>query len=150
MALKHDIGLRRRITLLLPNAGLFNTTALKNAAYGLGVRGFGRSEAKKLALRALAAVGLGHKTKQNALTLSSGESQRLALARAVAIEPELLFLDEPTASVDPYNKEVIEDAILGMKGRRGIIMTTHDEAQAFRLADVVLVLENGVLREAGR
>jgi tungstate transport system ATP-binding protein len=145
--LEHDIALRRRITLLLPDIGLFNASVLSNASYGLRVRGVKGKEAKKRALKALSLVGLEQKHRQNALTLSSGEAQRLALARALAVEPDVLFLDEPTASVDAENTGVIEKIILEMKGRRSIILSTHDEAQARRLADVVLYLKDGLIYE---
>ncbi len=144
-----DMNLRRRITLLLPESGLFNTTVLANAAYGLRLRGVGRAEAKRLAVEALASVGLEHKADQRALTLSSGESQRLALARAIAIRPEVFFLDEPTASLDPENREIIEEALLSMRGRTGIILSTHDRTQAEKLGDVILMLKDGKLSEEG-
>jgi tungstate transport system ATP-binding protein len=102
--------------------------------------------------KALAFVGLEHKKKQNARTLSSGETQRLGLARALAIGPEILFLDEPTASVDEENIAIIETIIANLKkdGRTLVIMTTHDRDQAERLADRVLIIERGSLRETAR
>jgi tungstate transport system ATP-binding protein len=90
-------------------------------------------------------VGLKHKANQKALTLSSGETQRLGIARATVIEPEILFLDEPTASVDQENTEIIEDIILRMKkiGKSIVVITTHDMAQAERLADWLLLMKDG-------
>jgi ABC-type multidrug transport system ATPase subunit len=139
------IGLMRRMTLLLPDAGLFNATVFNNAAYGLRIRGFRRSEIEERVKRVLAFTGLENKRKQNALTLSSGEAQRLGLARAMAILPEMLFLDEPTASVDRVNREIIENIILKMKEDNGstVVITTHDVKQAERLADTLLVIEDG-------
>ena len=110
-----DIGLRRRITLVLPGIGLFNTTVFNNAAYGLKIRGAKNKEAEEKVNDVLKFVGLIHKENHNALTLSSGETQRLGIARAIAIEPEMLFLDEPTASIDNENTEIVEDIILNMK-----------------------------------
>jgi len=72
-------------------------------AYGLKIRGFKKKETEEKAHRALEFVGLIHKKNLNALTLSSGETQRLGIARALVIDPEMLFLDEPTASLDPYS-----------------------------------------------
>jgi len=141
------ISLKRRLTLILADLGLFNKSVLANAEYGLKIRGMGKIERREKAMDALSRMGLVEKARQNALTLSSGEAQRLALARAIAIEPEVLFLDEPTASVDRENTEIIERAILDMKGSRGIILCTHDEAQAQRVADVVLRIEKGKLVE---
>ncbi|PKL51596.1 MAG: ABC transporter ATP-binding protein [Nitrospira bacterium HGW-Nitrospira-1] len=135
--LENDILLRRRMTLVLPRIGLFNTTVYGNMAYGLKVMGMQKKEREEKVCGYLEAFGLLHKKKQNALTLSSGESQRLGIARAMVTEPDLLFLDEPTASVDQKNSELIEEIILKMKkqGNPTVIMTTHDTGQAERLAD---------------
>ncbi len=145
-----DLALRRRMTLVLPRTGIFDATVFQNAVYGLKLRGLTRAEQERQARRALGVVGLDGKTRQRALTLSSGESQRLGIARALAIDPEILFLDEPTASVDQENTELIEAVIATMKqeGRTTIILTTHDADQAERLADARLVLHNGVIEEA--
>ena len=147
-----DMRIRRRMTLVLPRTGVFNTTVFNNAAYGLKVRGARKEAITNRVQEVLAFVGLDHKLKQNALTLSSGETQRLGIARALAIGPEILFLDEPTASVDQENTAIIESIILAMKkeGRTMIIMTTHDPDQASRLADRVLIIERGALRETAR
>jgi tungstate transport system ATP-binding protein len=147
-----DITLRRRITLVLPRTGVFNTTVFNNVAYGLKVRGMDGSRVKNEIDRVLDVVGLGHKIKQNARTLSSGETQRLGLARALAIEPEILFLDEPTASVDEENTAIIESIIGSLKklGRTTVIMTTHDKDQAERLADTLLFMSGGGIEERKR
>lgn len=143
--LPRDLSLRRRITLVMARVGVFNATVFKNAAYGLSVRGMRKEELVKSVDAALDAVGLMQKKKQNALTLSSGETQRLGLARAIAIEPEILFLDEPTASIDEENTNIVEGIILSLKkaGRTTVIMATHDRDQAERLADRVALMRNG-------
>jgi ABC-type multidrug transport system ATPase subunit len=140
-----DMALKRRITLVLPRIGVFNTTVLKNVTYGLKIRGAHHADIEQKAARTLAFVGLEHKKKQQALTLSSGETQRLGIARALVIEPEILFLDEPTASVDQENTEIIESIMHAMKkvGRTTVIMTTHDREQAERLADRLLIMKHG-------
>lgn len=145
--LQKDIGLRRRITLVLPRVGVFRTSVLKNAAYGLRIRGISRKEAEEEAVKALSFVGLSGKQDHNARTLSSGEVQRLGIARAMAINPEILLLDEPTASVDETNTLAIEDIILRMKrsGSSTVVITTHDKEQAARLADFLLVMKDGKL-----
>jgi tungstate transport system ATP-binding protein len=147
-----DLALRRRMTLVLPRTGVFNTTAFNNAAYGLKVRGMGGNLLKKEVDRALDFVGLAHKSGQNALTLSSGETQRLGMARALAIAPEILFLDEPTASVDEENTAIIESIIGDLKKERRttVIMTTHDKDQAARLADTLLFMTGGTVEERKR
>ena len=95
--------------------------------------------------KALEFVGMTNKKSQNALTLSSGETQRLGIARAIVLEPEILFLDEPTASVDQENTMAIEDIILRMKEKGGsiVIIATHDLSQAERLADKLLLMKEG-------
>ena len=144
-----NIALRRRITLVLPRTGVFNTTVFNNVAYGLKVRGMDGNHVKDEIDRTLDIVGLGHKKKQNARTLSSGETQRLGLARALAIAPDILFLDEPTASVDEENTMIIESIIGRLKksGRTTVIMTTHDKDQAERLADTLLIMTQGGIEE---
>ena len=140
-----DLRLKRRMTLLLPSIGVFNTTVYKNVAYGLKIRGLEEKEMGERVNSVLDFVGLAHKRSQKALTLSSGEMQRLGIARAMVIIPEIMFLDEPTASIDQKNTEIIEDIILNMKKeQRSIaVVTTHDAGQAKRLADKLLVIQDG-------
>jgi len=147
--LQQDMGLRRRITLVLPRIGVFNTTVFKNVAYGLKIRDVERKEVEERVMRTIAFVGLEKRRDQNALTLSSGETQRLGIARALVLEPEILFLDEPTASVDQENTEIIESIIGAMKkdSRTTVIMTTHDREQAERLADRLLVMRHGRIED---
>ncbi len=144
--LPHDIALRRRITLVLPKIGVFNETVSRNAGYGLRIRDAEKQETEERVGQALEAVGLTHKKQHNALTLSSGETQRLGIARAMVIEPEILFLDEPTAAIDEENKAIVEDIILSLKqeGRTTVIIATHDREQAEKLADRVILMQNGV------
>jgi tungstate transport system ATP-binding protein len=148
--IQKDLTLKRRITLLLPRVGIFNTTVLKNVAYGLTMRGIKRAESEERINKVLEYVQLSHKKNQNALTLSSGETQRLGIARALVIGPEILFLDEPTASIDQKNIEIIEDIILRMKDhhKTTIVMTTHNVEQAGRLADFLMVMNNGLISVA--
>jgi tungstate transport system ATP-binding protein len=143
--LRKDIELRRRITLLLPRIGVFNTTVFKNISYGLKIRKMERLEILEKVDKAMEFVGLTHKKNQNALLLSSGETQRMGIARAMVIEPEILFLDEPTASVDQENTVIIEDIILKMKKKGGsiVVIATHDIAQAERLADKLFLMKDG-------
>jgi len=146
-ALQPDMALRRRITLVLPKIGVFNTTVSRNVAYPLRIRGMSRAEIESRVNQTLAFVGLERKKSQQARTLSSGETQRLGIARALVLDPEILFLDEPTASIDEENTRIIESIIQDMKkkDRSIVIMTTHDRAQAERIADRILVMSNGVL-----
>ena len=140
-----DLELRRRTTLVLPRTGIFNTTVYKNIAYGLKIRGVKSLETEARVDDALLAVGLTHKKWQRALELSSGETKRLGIARAMVINPEVFMLDEPTANLDPANTAIIEDIILKMKQARQatILMITHDPAQAERLGDDLLLMQDG-------
>ncbi|WP_353683439.1 ATP-binding cassette domain-containing protein [Thermodesulfovibrio sp. 3907-1M] len=145
--IENDLNLRRRITLVLPNIGVFNATVFKNVAYGLEVRGMNKEEIKERVEKALDFVGLLHKKSQNALSLSSGEVKRMGIARAIVLEPEVLFLDEPTASVDHENTKIIEEIIVQLKQRLNsvIIMATHDYQSAKKAGDIFLFLEKGKL-----
>lgn len=145
--LPKNLELRRRFTLVLPRPGIFNTTVFNNVAYGLKIRGVKTEEIEDRVKAILETVGLTHKKNQRALDLSSGETKRLGLARAMVLAPEVLFLDEPTANIDPLNTEIIEEIILMMKigAAATILLITHDPAQADRLGDQLLFLKDGGL-----
>jgi tungstate transport system ATP-binding protein len=145
--LPKDLELRRRFTLVLPRPGIFNTTVFHNVAYGLKIRGVKSGEIEARVETILETVGLAHKRSQRALDLSSGETKRLGLARAMVLAPEILFLDEPTANIDPLNTEIIEEIILKMKagGQTTILLITHDPAQAERLGDQSLLMKEGMV-----
>ena len=145
-----DISLMRRITLLLPKIGVFNTTVFKNVSYGLRIRNLQQGDTASRVENALDFVGLLQKKNQKALTLSTGETKRLGIARALVIEPEIFFLDEPTASVDQKNTGIIDEIIQKLKkeSRATIIIATHDTSQAERLADKLLFMNNGQITES--
>ncbi|MBA4372350.1 MAG: ABC transporter ATP-binding protein [Thermodesulfovibrio sp.] len=146
--LQHDISLKRRMTLVLPQVGIFNATVFDNVSYGLKIRGAGRQEIERKTLELLEFAGLAAKKNQRALSLSSGEKQRLGIARALVVAPEMLFLDEPTASIDEANTRLIEEMILGKKkSGMTMIITTHDRLQAERLADQMLLIRDKKLVE---
>ncbi|MBN2655304.1 MAG: ATP-binding cassette domain-containing protein [Nitrospirae bacterium] len=149
--LAYDMRLRRMMTLLLPDIGIFNTTVLKNVEYGLKIRGLSRKSIYDASCEALELVGLTHKMSQNALLLSSGQKRRLGIARALVIKPRLLMLDEPTSAIDVENTEIVESAILRIKQERSstIILSTHERTQADRLADKVVFVENKRLSQDG-
>jgi tungstate transport system ATP-binding protein len=123
---------------------MLRRSTLANIRYGLKRAGAPRAEREKRALAALAAVGLEALAHRPARVLSGGEQQRVALARAWALRPDVLFLDEPTASLDPAATRAIEEIIAGIRGSgTKVIMTTHDLGQARRLADDVVFLNRG-------
>ena len=118
-------------------------------AYPLILRGSSRADARRAAERAAADIGLDAALDLSAQTISGGEKQKLAIARALIAAPDVLFLDEPCASLDGRATREIEDALQKARARGvRIVMSTHDMGQARRLADDVLFLARGELREA--
>ena len=119
-----------------------------NVAYALAVRGVRRRERAARVAEALARTGLAGLASRPARVLSTGERKRLALARAWALRPQVLFLDEPTANLDPAASRAVEEIInaIHASGTK-IVMTSHDLGQARRLADEVLFLHRGRLVE---
>ncbi len=140
----------RRQAMLFQTPVMLRRSAAANIAYALAINGVSAAERPARIQRALARVGLQAIAHRPARALSVGQQQRLALTRAWSIEPEVLFLDEPTASLDPAGARAIEQAIDGVHGSGAkIVMTTHDLGSARRLADEVLFLHHGRLLEAG-
>ena len=142
---------RRRCPILLQKTVLFKRTVLENVMYGLRVRGLGAREARGRAEAVLRQVGLEGLAERGHRELSGGERQRAALARVLALEPDVLLLDEPTAQIDQDNARSIEKVIGGLRKRRQttVILASHDLHQARRLADRVVRLERGQLVEEG-
>ncbi|MCH8888012.1 MAG: ATP-binding cassette domain-containing protein [SAR324 cluster bacterium] len=127
---------------------LLRRSVLANVVYGLALRGVSRRERPALAMEALRATGLEAMAGRQARVLSAGEAQRLSLARAWALRPRVLFLDEPTANLDPAASRAVEEIIaaIGAAGTK-IVMTTHDLGQARRLAHEVLFMHRGRVLE---
>jgi tungstate transport system ATP-binding protein len=125
---------------------MLRRSALANVVYALELAGIRHCE--KPAMEALEEVGLAHLAERPARVLSGGEQQRLALARAWALHPEVLFLDEPTASLDPSATREIETVIRAFDAAgTKIVMATHNLGQARRLGDEVLFVHQGRLIE---
>jgi tungstate transport system ATP-binding protein len=130
---------------------MFNRSVYGNLAYGLKIRGKKDSEIKEEIARELHTVGLRNFEKRKARKTSGGEQQRIALARAFLLNPQILLLDEPTANLDPYNATIIERAIMSRtKGKGIVILATHNLSQAKRVAhDVVHIYEGKIVEIAG-
>lgn len=127
---------------------LLRRSTAANITYALGVRGIGRGERKLRALEALARTDLAHLARRPARVLSGGEQQRLAIARAWALKPQALFLDEPTSNLDPAATRAVEELVRTIhRSGTTVLMTTHDLSQARRLARDVLFLHQGRLLE---
>ena len=134
MVFQHPIMLRRSVAA--------------NINYVLRIRKLSAVDRNKHIWQALNLTGLSHLAQRNARVLSGGEQQRLALARAWAVYPEVLFLDEPTANLDPAATRAVEEIVIRFRDAGSkIIMTTHDLSQARRLADEIVFLHHGRLLE---
>lgn len=144
-----DAASKRR-AMMFQRPVMLRRTAAKNIAYALASRNVPAGEQPARVAALLDRVGLGHLKDRPARRLSGGEQQRLAFARALACDPEILFLDEPTASLDPASTKAVEDivrstAASGVK----IVMASHDLGQAKRLAGDVIFLVRGRVVEHG-
>jgi tungstate transport system ATP-binding protein len=141
-------GVRRRQAMVFQRPVMLRRSAVANVMYGLELAGVSRRERELRARDVLEAVGLEDRAQQPARLLSGGEQQKLALARAWALGPEVLFLDEPTANLDPGATRELE-TIVGQIHASGtkIVMTTHNLGQARRLGDEILFINGGRLVE---
>lgn len=139
---------RRHQAMVFQRPVMLRRSALANVIYGLKLAGKSRRESELRAMDVLDVVGLAHHASRPARVLSGGEQQRLALARAWALGPDVLFLDEPTANLDPASTQDIETIIQAIHASgTKIIMTTHNLGQARRLGDEVLFISQGRLME---
>jgi tungstate transport system ATP-binding protein len=137
-------GPRRRQAMVFQRPVMLRRSALANVVYALDAAGVPMGQQSRLAREALEEVGLAYAAGRPARVLSGGEQQRLALARAWALHPEVLFLDEPTANLDPGATREIEAVIkaFDVAGTK-IVMSTHNLGQARRLGDEVIFLHQG-------
>ncbi len=142
--------LRRRLVLVHNPAVMLSGTVLYNAEYGLKVRGWPRGQRLARLAEWLERMSLSGCERRQAKTLSAGEAQRLALVRALAVDPEAIFLDEPTANLDPLSAGIIERTIeeLGRSGRT-VVLASHHLWQVERLADWIWFLNNGRIELSG-
>ena len=143
------LDIRRQVTTVFQRPALLSRSVTANVAYGLRLRG--RRDVRDQVATALEMVGLVGLGQAAARTLSGGEAQRVALARALIIEPQVLLLDEPTANLDPYNVNLIEQIITAVNRKRGttVVLVTHNVFQARRLAHrVALMLEGRIVEIA--
>jgi tungstate transport system ATP-binding protein len=143
-----DRELARRQAMVFQKPVLLRRSAAANISHALALRGIAHSDRANRVDRALKLAGLVGRGAAPARVLSGGEQQRLCLARALSLEPSILFLDEPTASLDPASTLAIEELLIDAQHRGvKIIMVTHDVGQARRLAREVLFLHHGRIVE---
>ncbi|OGU03698.1 MAG: hypothetical protein A2X82_10145 [Geobacteraceae bacterium GWC2_55_20] len=142
---------RRQIAMVFQEPLLFDTTVLDNVAEGLRIRGTKRSEARELGMESLELFKIGHLAGRSAHKLSGGEAQRVSLARAFAVKPKLILMDEPFSSLDlPTRIVLAEDLgrILHESGTAAII-ATHDRIEALRVVDRLVVMDKGTIVQEG-
>ena len=139
-----------RRAILFQRPVMLRRSAAGNIRYALATAGVPRAERAERTAELIAMVGLKGLERRPARRLSGGEQQRLALARALARDPAVLFLDEPTASLDPAATKAIEDIVRAIAARGvKVVMATHDLGQAKRLAGEIVLLHRGRLIERG-
>ena len=139
----------RKVTLLHQSPYLFRGTVYRNVAYGLMARGIARGAAVRAVDRALETVGLDRCRDRDARELSGGEAQRVAMARALALDPEVLLLDEPLANIDRETAMLLETVIAALPSRgTTVVMTTHDPDPPARWGGGSIVLERGKVAHA--
>jgi len=148
-----DLSQRRSITTVLQRSALLQQSVWKNVIFPLKIRGIKITESKTLEIEELLKyLGLHELKDQRADKLSGGEAQRVAMARAVVFEPDVLLLDEPTSNLDPSNIIIIEKMIERYikKPDKTIIMITHNIMQAKRLADRIGLIYEGEMIEVAK
>ncbi len=148
---KQRLEIRRLMSFIHQKPQVFNLSVYDNVACGLKWRGEKKNRIAEKVDRILEIVGLEDYKNRNARTLSGGEAQRVALARSLVLEPEVLLLDEPTANLDPVSTAKIEQLIsyVARQHNTTMIMATHDMSQGQQLADRIGVLLDGRLVQTG-
>lgn len=144
-----SLAYRRKVAFVFQEPLLLDTTVVANVATGLALRGVRGAEARRRVTENLERFHIAHLADRSARTLSGGEAQRTSLARAFAVTPEVLFLDEPFAALDPPTREALLDDLglsLGQTGTTAVF-ATHDRLEALRLGDRLLVLRSGSIAQ---
>lgn len=141
--------LRGHSTMVFQKSIMLGRKVYDNIAYGLRINKVSRREIPEKVKHALAFVNLNGFEKRKARKLSSGEQQRVAIARAIALERDILLIDEPTANLDPANALVIEEGIREASRARVVLLSTHNLSQARRLSHRIIHLNRGTVVEEG-
>jgi tungstate transport system ATP-binding protein len=147
----HDLAARRRIATVFQRPMLFQGTVEENVAYGLKFRRLSRKDVKARVQNTLDLMGISRMAEADMRTLSGGEMQRVALARALVLEPEILFLDEPTSNLDVHVRRRFREDLRRVVENLAatVIIITHEHNEALALAQRVAVIQNGVLVQIG-
>jgi tungstate transport system ATP-binding protein len=142
---RDGIAWRRRLAMVLQEPLLFDATVYENVASGLKIRGLGGVETRRRVLAYLERFRLTELAQRSARKLSGGEARRVNLARALVVEPEVVFLDEPFTNLDlPTRESIRDDLERTIRERRmAAVLVTHDQAEALRLSDRIVVMNGG-------
>ncbi|NLZ53624.1 MAG: phosphate ABC transporter ATP-binding protein [Thermoanaerobacteraceae bacterium] len=149
------VKLRKKVGMVFQKPNPFPMSIYDNIAYGPRIHGIrSRRELDNIVERSLKAVGLWDEVKDrlkdSALGLSGGQQQRLCIARVLAVEPEIVLMDEPCSALDPISTMKVEELILHLKEHYTIVVVTHNMQQAARISDYTAFFLNGELVEFGR
>jgi tungstate transport system ATP-binding protein len=142
---------RRKLAMVFQEPLLFDTTVFENVASGLRIRGTTKEDIPLIVMQQLDRFGIGHLSHRSARKISGGEAQRTSLARAFALQPEILFLDEPFASLDPPTRESLVQDLESIlrQTKTTTLFATHDRQEALRLSDRIAVMNNGKILQMG-
>ena len=145
------LALRRKIAMVLQEPLLFDSTVHENVASGLKIRGVARGEIRDRVMTYLERFNLSHMAQRSARKLSGGEARRVSLARAFAVEPELIIFDEPFANLDPPTRQSLTDDMERIISEQGIaaLLVTHDQSEALRMSDRIVVMNAGRIVQQG-
>ena len=151
------VELRKRIGMIFQKSNPFPKTIYENVAFGLRIGGFGKkskSDIDEIVERSLMSAAIWDEVKdrldESALGLSGGQQQRLCIARALAIEPQIILMDEPASALDPISTAKIEELIHQLKQNYTIVIVTHNMQQAARVSDMTAFFYLGELIEFDR
>jgi phosphate transport system ATP-binding protein len=149
----NPVLVRRRIGMVFQRPTVFPTTVYNNAAFGMRLSHKDEDTIEKAVTEALQRAGLWDEVKDDldgpALSLSGGQQQRLCIARALAVRPKVLLLDEPTSSLDPSASQRVEATMQRLKEDIVLVLVTHNVGQAARVSDRIAFLHSGRLIEVG-
>jgi len=146
-----ELAFRRSIAMVFQDPLLFDTTVIDNVIEGLRIRGIPRREAIRRGQESLELFGIGHLRDRSAHKLSGGEAKRVSLARAFAIRPSIIFLDEPFSSLDLPTRIAIAEELGEILHRSGTaaVIATHDRIEALRIVDRLTVIHEGAIVQEG-
>jgi tungstate transport system ATP-binding protein len=148
---KSKLEMRRRMAMVLQEPLLFDSTVYDNVASGLKIRGIDRAAVKSRVMTWLERFNLAGMAHRSARKLSGGEARRVSLARAFAVEPEVIFFDEPFANLDTPTRQSLTEDMDRIIRENGIaaVLVTHDQSEALRMSNRIVVMNGGVIVQSG-